>query len=313
MANPRGRSPLRYPGGKACLTPFITELAERNELVGGRYVELYAGGAGAALNLLYNNTFAQIHINDYDFSIFSFWHAVLNQTEEFIKLIEDTPITLAEWHRQKEIFDLGRDNEILDLGFATFFLNRTNRSGIIFKAGPIGGFEQTGNYLIDVRFNKKNLIERIEKIGNYADRINLTNEDATEIIRNLGLYTEDINQTFLYLDPPYYNKGKQLYLNNYGHDGHESLAEHMQNLPNELRWLISYDNATPIKKMYRPYRLATFDLNYTLQTKKFGSELLIFSDSLTLGTEVTVNGRTSDLEIFSYQEHEPTNPANIAR
>ena len=313
MANPRGQSPLRYPGGKACLTHFITDLAKQNGLTGGRYVEVYAGGAGAALNLLYNGTFDHIHINDYDYSIFSFWHAVLNQTDAFINLIEATPVTLQEWYRQKEIFDRGRDNEQLDLGFATFFLNRTNRSGIIFKAGPIGGFEQTGNYLIDVRFNKKNLIERIEKIGNHADRIHLTNEDATEIIQNPENYIEDLTQAFLYLDPPYYNKGKELYLNNYGHDGHESLARCIRNLPIELKWLVSYDNVDPIKKMYKQYRLATFDLNYTLQSKRYGSELLIFSDNLNLGPEITVNGRSSDLDIFRYQDHEPANPVPIAQ
>lgn len=313
MANPRGQSPLRYPGGKACLTQFITELAQQNELVGGHYVELYAGGAGAALNLLYNKTFDNIHINDYDYNIFSFWHSVLNQTEAFIRLMEDTPVTLDEWYRQKEIFGRGREMEQLELGFATFFLNRTNRSGIIFRAGPIGGFEQTGNYLIDVRFNKKTLIKRIEKIGTYADHIHLTNLDATEIIQNIADYVNDIRQTFLYLDPPYYNKGKQLYLNNYGHDGHESLAKHISQLSNELRWLISYDNVNQIKNMYKQYRLATFDLNYTLQTKKFGSELLIFSDNLNLGSEITVNGRTSDLEVFKLPNNEPANSEHITQ
>lgn len=306
MTNPRGQSPLRYPGGKACLTQFITDLARRNELVGGRYVELYAGGAGAALNLLYNNVFQEIHINDYDYNIYSFWYAILNQTDAFIELLEKTPITIEEWHRQKEIFTEGRNNDQLSLGFATFFLNRTNRSGIIFKAGPIGGYEQTGNYLIDVRFNKVNLIQRIRKIQQFADRIHLTNEDAIEIIENIADVVPDVENTFLYLDPPYYNKGKQLYLNNYGHDGHTSLAERMIKVPEELRWLISYDNAEPIKAMYNKYRLSTFDLNYTLQTKKFGSELLIFSDNLNLGSEITVNGRSSDLEVFRYQEYEPT-------
>ncbi len=313
MANPRGQSPLRYPGGKACLTRFITELAQQNELVGGHYIELYAGGAGAALNLLYNNIFSNIHINDYDYSIYSFWHSILNNTEEFIKKIENTPVTLNEWHKQKEIFDRGRNNEQISLGFATFFLNRTNRSGIIFKAGPIGGFEQNGNYLIDVRFNKKKLIERIEKIGNHADQIHLTNEDATEILHNIQHHTNDINSTFLYLDPPYYNKGKQLYLNNYGHDGHESLAQRVYHLPQHLRWLISYDNVEQIRKIYNRYRLAKFDLNYTLQSKKFGSELLIFSDNLNLGNKITVNGRTNDLSIFRYiEENEPANPIHIA-
>lgn len=312
MSNPRGQSPLRYPGGKACLTRFITELAHRNELEGGNYVELYAGGAGAALNLLYNGTFDTIHINDYDYNIYAFWHSVIYETDAFIQLIEETPVTMDEWYRQREIFGQGRHIDPLTLGFATFFLNRTNRSGIIFKAGPIGGFEQTGNYLIDVRFNKEDLIKRVEKIGRYANKIRLTNMDATEIIRHPEVHIGDLDSSFLYLDPPYYNKGQQLYLNNYGHDGHLSLAGHMMNIPDQLRWMISYDNTNQIKEMYHPFRLATFNLNYTLQSKTFGSELLIFGNSLILGTKITVNSRTSDLTIFRYPEYEPANPEHIA-
>jgi len=312
LTNLRQQSPLRYPGGKACLTQFITTLAQNNELVGGRYLELYAGGAGAALNLLYNGVFNEIHINDYDYGIYSFWHSILNEPGAFIRLIEDTPITLEEWHRQRDILLRGRENTQLELGFATFFLNRTNRSGIIFKAGPIGGMEQTGNYLIDVRFNKKNLITRIEKISAYKDRIQLTNENATSIIQNPGKYISDLGDAFIYLDPPYYNKGRQLYLNNYEHEGHLHLAQKMTELPQEIRWLISYDNTDQIKRMYRHYRMSTFDLNYSLQAKRFGSELLIFGDSLTLDDEITVNGRTSDLDVFRYQDHEPDNRIHIS-
>lgn len=304
MANPRVQSPLRYPGGKSCLTQFITELTQENGLQGGVYVELYAGGAGAALNLLYNGIFDEIYINDYDYNIYSFWSSVLNQTEDFIRLIENTPITTLEWERQRIIFNQGRNVDQLTLGFATFFLNRTNRSGIIFKAGPIGGMEQTGNYLIDVRFNKTELIRRIEKIGNYSNKIHLSNLDAVTILNKIEEYVPDIFQTFLYLDPPYYNKGKQLYLNNYDHNGHESLSRHMHNIPNGLRWLISYDNVEQIKNLYRQFRMATFDLNYTLQSKKFGSELLIFSHNLSVGGTITVNGRTNLLETFRYQKDE---------
>lgn len=306
MANPRNQSPLRYPGGKACLTPFITSLAQRNEVQGGTYIELYAGGGGAALNLLYNGIFNRIHINDYDYSIYSFWHSILNQTDAFIKLIEETPVNLDEWHRQKLIFSQGRHNEPLILGFATFYLNRTNRSGIIFRAGPIGGYEQRGNYLIDVRFNKKGLIDRIKKVASFADQIHLTNDDATEIIRDINQIHNNLNNSFLYLDPPYYCKGKHLYLNNYGHEGHQSLATEMSRVDQNLRWLISYDNTPEIIALYSHKRLATFDLNYTLQQKRFGSELLIFSENLTLDERITVNGRESQLQMF---RHEPIEPA----
>jgi hypothetical protein len=50
-----------------------------------------------------------------------------------------------------------------------------------------------------------------------------------------------------------------------------------------------------------------------MQSKKYASELLIFSDNLNLGDEITVNGRSSDLNIFRYlQENEPANPIHIA-
>lgn len=307
MANPRGQSPLRYPGGKACLTDFITDLAQQNELVGGSYMELYAGGAGAALNLLYDGVFNEIYINDYDYNIYSFWNSVLNRTEDFIRLIEATPVTIEEWENQRTLFNQGRNVDQLTLGFATFFLNRTNRSGIIFKAGPIGGMNQAGNYLIDVRFNKTSLIKRIEKIGNNAGRIHLSNLDAGELIRNINQYLPDINHSLLYLDPPYYNKGKQLYLNNYNHAGHHSLSEEVNCLHENIKWLISYDNVIQIKSLYQNFRMATFDLNYTLQSKKFGSELLIFSENLALSNHIIVNGRTNLLETFRYQENEQAN------
>lgn len=305
MANLRNQSPLRYPGGKACLTPFITKLAQRNDVQGGTYIELYAGGAGAALNLLYNGIFNRIHINDYDYSIYSFWRSILQETEAFIQILVNTPVNLEEWHRQKAIFDQGRNNEPLILGFATFYLNRTNRSGIIFKAGPIGGYEQQGNYLIDVRFNKKALIDRIRKIASFADKIYLTNQDAIEIIRDINQIHNKLETSFLYLDPPYYHKGKHLYLNNYGHEGHQGLANEMAQVNENLKWLISYDNAPEIIRMYPHKNLATFNLNYTLQQKRFGSELLIFSDSLTLEDTITVNGRKSQLQIFTHEPFEP--------
>ncbi len=297
MGSIKNHSPLRYPGGKACLSGFISNLARENGLVGGTYCELYAGGAGAALNMLFDGTFDQIHINDADYSIFAFWFSILNHSEEFITRLRNVPVTIAEWHIQKNIYLQGRNADIIDLGFSTFFLNRTNRSGIIHKAGPIGGQDQNGNYLIDVRFNKEELVKRIEKIAAASDRIMLTNEDAVAIIRNLNDFHPDMDELFVYLDPPYYNKGKLLYLNNYDHFNHQTLAAAIENLV-DVSWLISYDNVPQIIEMYQGYRMSTFNLNYTLQSKRFGSELLVFSPNLAVGNEIQVNSRNSELILF---------------
>ncbi len=294
MPGKKAFSPLRYPGGKSCLADFITDLADLNGLTGGVYLELYAGGAGAALNLLFTGVFNRIHINDYDYHIYSMWYSILNHHKSFIKKIEETEISISEWHKQQLIYKSGAKADILDLGFATFFLNRTNRSGIIFKAGPIGGINQTGNYKIDVRFNKLDLIKRIEKIADHKDYILLTNLDAIEIIRNLNIYHTCTDNLFAYLDPPYYKKGKLLYLNNYDHLNHLTLEQAINEL-NDVKWLISYDNVIEIVDIFKQYRMSTFDLNYALQSKKFGKELLIFSNTLEIGNTITINSRTNEL------------------
>lgn len=293
MKSPKNYSPLRYPGGKSCLTNFISQLATLNDL-NGTYIELYAGGAGAALNLLFNGTFNKIHINDYDYHIYAMWFSVINHTNDFVRRLMELSITIEEWHKQQIVYKQGRNADILDLGVATFFLNRTNRSGVIFKAGPIGGLNQEGKYKIDVRFNKNELVDRIEKIADNKDNIRLTNFDAIEIIKNIGENYTDIDNCFLYLDPPYYNKGKQLYLNNYSHINHLELAKAINTIT-EIKWMISYDNVEQIKNIYNQYRMSTFDLNYTLQSKKFGSELLVFSDDLEIGNEIIVNNKKSEL------------------
>lgn len=292
-------SPLRYPGGKACLSNFISDIIHLNGIKGGTYLELYVGGAGAALNLLFADVVGHIHINDFDYHIYAMWHSILNHPQAFINRINRYDVTIEEWHRQKAIFDLGRRADLIDLGYSTFFLNRTNRSGILLKAGPIGGFDQTGNYKIDVRFNKKELITRIKAIASRSNDITLTNLDAQEILGNLHAYHLNNRNLFLYMDPPYYNKGKDLYMNNYRHEDHLQLSTTIQTLPNNLNWLISYDNVREIKDMYKDFRMSTFNLSYTVQTKKVGSELLLFSDNLLIPDYITINRRRNELTLIN--------------
>jgi len=144
-------SPLRYPGGKTGLSTFLSKLILENNICDYTYVEPYAGGAGAALKLLFENRVSSIIINDFDRAIYSFWKSAVFQSEKFIDKIESTEVTIEEWNNQKEIYLNKRSNQF-DLGFATFYLNRTNRSGII-EGGPIGGIKQKGKWLINARWN----------------------------------------------------------------------------------------------------------------------------------------------------------------
>jgi DNA adenine methylase len=269
-------SPLRYPGGKGKLSHYIQLLVEYNLLTDGHYVEPYAGGASVALSLLFQEYVQKVHINDYDFRIYAFWDCVLNYTDQLCDKIEQTEVTIQNWEEQKKIQTNPQDYSILEIGFSTFFLNRTNRSGIL-KAGVIGGKEQKGNWKIDARFNKQDLIQRIRKISRYKNRISIYNLDAIVFTRQMD--AELPKKTLFYFDPPYYNKGKDLYINFYEHSDHQQISELISRLKNRF-WLVSYDNNINIRNLYQPFLQRTYELNYHAANASKGTEIMIYSNNL---------------------------------
>jgi len=274
---PLATSPLRYPGGKSCMLGPISRILRGNKLERGHYAEPYAGGCGLALSLLFSGFVSDIHINDIDRSIWSFWHSVLNDTEQFIKLMERTPITIKEWKRQRRVIR-SSNTDPMALGFAAFFLNRTNRSGIIKRGGVIGGLEQNGNYEIDCRFNKEELARRIRRIAKYRGRINLHRKDAIKFINHVENNLPP--QTFLYLDPPYFQKGSRLYTSFYKRKDHEKVADRILQLTSP--WILTYDYCEEIHDLYVARRQYQFSLNYSAHTKRLGTELLIASKGLRI-------------------------------
>ena len=169
-------SPLRYPGGKGKLAPFIGSLIDEYGHRGGVYIEPFAGGAGVAIELLEKGIVSKVVINDLDKGIYSFWRAILTDTDRFVSEIDSALLTIDEWYKQREICMTKNSRYSFELGFATFYMNRTNRSGII-KGGVIGGKKQEGEWKLDARFNKKNLINRIKKIALLKRNIHLYNKD----------------------------------------------------------------------------------------------------------------------------------------
>lgn len=270
-------SPLRYPGGKMKVVDYIKRLFEVNDLMGGTYIEPYAGGASVALSLLFDKYAGKIKINDKDRSIYAFWYSVLNYTEELCRLISDTPVTMDVWQAQHELQKRKEDADLLELGFSTFFLNRTNRSGIL-NGGVIGGKEQVGNYKMDARYNKKDLIERIERIARYSDLIVLTSMDAVALLKRYK--RTPATKTFCYMDPPYHVKGRALYLNYYNDDDHRTIAETIKKYKG--KWIISYDAVDFIKDLYGDYRQKEYYLSYSAGNRSKGKEIMVYSEGLTL-------------------------------
>jgi len=269
-------SPLRYPGGKGRLAQYVMDLIEANGLTGGHYAEPYAGGAGIALSLLYLEYASRVHLNDVDPAVYSFWKSVLDHTDDLARLVRNTPLTLDERLRQKAIY-VDPAAGTLALGFATFYLNRTNRSGII-HGGVIGGNKQAGDYKIDARFNRSELIRRIEKVASYAPRISLQNKDAAEFI---GVDLKFLpKKALIYLDPPYYANGSRLYRNTYKHPDHAKIAALTETISQP--WIVSYDNAPQVCDLYAKFRQQTFGLGYSANARYEGVEVMVFSDGLSI-------------------------------
>lgn len=265
-------SPLRYPGGKTSLLPFFEKIIEDHDLEKITYIEPFAGGAGAALALLLSGKVGRIVINDLDRAIYAFWKSSVFSSAKFIKKIKKTPVTVSEWKKQKAIYNDPQAN-LFDLGFATFFLNRTNTSGIL-DGGLIGGLKQKSKYKIDARFNKDALTERIQQIALYKAKISIFNKDGLQLI---GEYLNKKN-AFIYLDPPYFEKGATLYLNHYKKEDHEALANKLNDSPDAF-WLLTYDNKKEIKSLYPDRKIVNFFLNYNAYESRKGREVMILSDA----------------------------------
>ncbi len=256
----------------------VSRILRGNKLERGHYAEPYAGGCGLALALLYAGFVSDIHVNDIDRAIWAFWDAVLNHTDEFVRLIETTPVTLREWKRQRQIMRDADSADTMTLAFAAFFLNRTNRSGIIKNAGVIGGLSQDGDYTVDCRYNKEELVRRIRRVRKYRSRINLYRKDALKFIDHVAKTLPE--KTFLCIDPPYFHKGSSLYTSFYKEKDHAKVADRILKL--RVPWILTYDYCDEIHDLYVARRQFKFSLNYSAQNKRLGTELLIASKSLKI-------------------------------
>lgn len=269
-------SPLRYPGGKSAIAPYLNRFISTNGLEKCAYAEPYAGGAGAALKLLSDNVVSDIYLNDIDNHIYAVWYSILHRTKQFLDLIINTPITIAEWDYQREVYKNASKSDIsLDVAFSTFFLNRCNRSGVI-TGGVIGGLNQAGQYKMDARFNKPKLIQKIQWISSKKKHIHISKYDALMFLDEF--YKNPNKDKFIYLDPPYYNQGPSLYFNSYQHNDHVALRDKLHEIA-KGKWLLSYDDTPEIKSIYgnKIFESKKNAIHYSLRRVRDCSEIIIKS------------------------------------
>jgi DNA adenine methylase len=267
-----GASPLRYPGGKAELAPFLAGAVRGSPI--DVICEPFAGGAGASLRLLLDEYVDAIVLNDIEPGIAAFWRAVFNCPNDLAERIESTETTIDEWHRQHEIATTKGAVDNFALGFATFYLNRTNRSGIL-RGRPIGGLGQNGPWKIDARFNRTELARRVRRLGLYRNRVTVLEEDGAEVVRrHLG------TRTLVYADPPYLVRGGRLYLNAMSWEDHSGLAAVLRQ--SEAPWVVTYDRDPRVVELYPNHRRAEFGLTHSAGPARTGREYAVFSTSVSI-------------------------------
>lgn len=260
------------------LANFMKLVLTQNRLTDGHYAEPYAGGAGIAWPLLFEEFVSHVHINDVNLAVYSFWKTVVSQPEELCRLIMDTRVSMREWKRQKAVLADPKGHSSLELAFSVFFLNRTNRSGIL-KGGVIGGQAQKGKWKLDARYNKVDLTARILRISRYAARVSVYNLDAADFISTIA--PEFPAKSLVYLDPPYYVKGEGLYEDHYGHSDHVEISRLVANSLT-VPWIVSYDNVPKVSGMYKGYRRVRYGLSYSAQNRYSGSEVMFFSNDIVI-------------------------------
>jgi DNA adenine methylase len=277
----RYSSPLRYPGGKAALSDFLTDVIDLNELRGCKYYEPYAGGAGAALTLLMDDVVSEVYLNDLDLRVYSFWRAALNCTDQFLSRIANVAVTIDEWKKQHEICVHPSRYSLFEVGFAAFFMNRCNRSGVLTGAGPIGGHSQKGKWRIDVRFNREALSERLLWLKRFRKSIHVSRNDAIDFLSRELPRGRGRSRVFVYLDPPYVIKGQRLYLNAHDTKDHTALSNYLHK-QKRLPWIMSYDDSQLVRTLYASCEVSTLPIRYTLQDKRDAHELIIAPGNLAV-------------------------------
>ncbi|WP_080708464.1 DNA adenine methylase [Aeromonas hydrophila] len=281
---PRATSPFRYPGGKDKLTTFLAIFLMHNKLHGGRFIEPFCGGAGASLSLLLGGYVNEIHINDKNYALYCFWEQLTKNPEGLLDLIFCTKPNIDDWHKQREIYadSINRVKGFskLEYGFSVFYLNRTNRSGIL-GAGPIGGLEQEGKYKIDCRYTTDTLIKKLERIIKYKESIFVYNDDCLSFLDRFS-DKKHYDTDFIYLDPPYVKEGRNIYSKNFcfNDEQHEALKRAISAFPN--RWLISYDDHPLVHKLYSGQGARTIEFSYVMNKAKVGRELMIADSRLSM-------------------------------
>ncbi len=256
-------SPLRYPGSKRRLAEYIKQTLKQNGCHPDIFIEPFAGGASVALKLLNEDIVKQIGLIELDPLVADFWKTVFFDTDWLVEQVKNIEITVEQWSLFKNSVYADRRERAL----ACLFLNRTSFSGIIARAGPIGGYQQNSQYKIDCRFPRDTLIQRIRQAGSFRKRVAFVwriswKQGISRIRRKQELGKLPNSNLLFYFDPPFFEKANQLYNYYFNNRRHKLLRNYILTL--EDNWILSYDSPERVLELYgNDLSSANIDMRYS--------------------------------------------------
>jgi len=201
--------------------------------------EPFAGTASVTFYLLRNKMVDYYHINDVDQGVTSLWQTVKDNPEALIDAVMSYSPNVSDFYDFKS--DPGA--RLFDMAFRKLVLHQVSFSGLgAMAGGPLGGRAQAGKYNVDCRWSPLKLAKGIEACStllNSSDGV--VTSGGWEGVVDSAVKAKG----FLYLDPPYYVKGRELYVS--GELDHGALATALMSAED---FVLSYDDAPEVRELY---------------------------------------------------------------
>lgn len=151
--------------------------------------------------------------------------------------------------------------------------------------GPMGGLSQNSDYKVDCRWSPNYIKSKIKKYHKLLSQKNIryqtcSDYDWTSILADCNRFSEENKdyKCFIYLDPPYYEKGPEPYQFYFTEQEHEVLSKCLKEVKHP--WLLSYDNVKEIRDFYSWANIKEVKINYTINKSRNNTELLISNTDL---------------------------------
>ena len=264
---------FRYPGGKAKLCGRILHHLSRlmDDSI-TQYRELFFGGGSVGIKYVQKKECPkQIWLNDKDVGIACLWTSVIRYPDSLKKLVLAYKPTVDSFYQLKN--DLlnttsvpDTEEEVAQVGFNKLALHQITYSGLGLKSGgPLGGVAQLSKYKVDCRWSPAYICKKINTVHKVFSNKEVIHEACTSYDFE-KIITDTSMKALLYLDPPYFVKGSQLYHESFTHQDHTRLCENLKNT--QHKWLLSYDACEEIKEMYSWATIEEVEVNYSITASK---------------------------------------------